>query len=249
MNNTKLIKLPRDFFDREFRERLIAQFTGLEISQVRERMKTATEQMAREWKYHKGDSNINSFYSHTDGYVFELEDWHIADKMKQAGMITIGSQARGKRFLEYGCGIADTSLIASLAGAEAVDALDLPSITLDYARFRARKFQKKFQLPTPITFIESVDDISKLVLPENHYDIVSAEDVFEHVIDPVAHAKKIYDTLRKGGSMYFSTEFVHSDFHPMHLKSNEKFHGIEWLYELEKIGYEIISPCRAVKND
>ena len=60
---------------------------------------------------------------------------------------------------------------------------------------------------------------------------------------------QIYDALRNGGTMYFSTEFVHSDFHPMHLKSNEKLHGIEWLYELEKIGYNVVSPCSAIKND
>jgi 2-polyprenyl-3-methyl-5-hydroxy-6-metoxy-1,4-benzoquinol methylase len=245
MNSTRLVRLPQNFFDRQFREGLISKFTGLEVLQVRERMQNATEHMAREWKYYNGDSDINGFYSHTDGYIFELEDWHIADKMKQAGMIIIGSQARRKKFLEYGCGIADTSLIASLAGAEHVDALDLPSVTLDYARFRA----KQFQLENPVNFIESVEDISKLVLSEDFYDIVSAEDVFEHVDDPIAHAKKIYDSLRNGGSMYFSTEFVHSDFHPMHLKSNEKLHGIEWLYELEKIGYDIVSPCRVVKND
>ncbi len=245
MNNTKLVRLPHNFFDRQLREELIVEFTRLDISEVRDRMQNATEHMAREWKYHNGESDINSFYSHTDGYIFELEDWHIADKMKQAGMIIIGSRARGKRFLEYGCGIADTSLIASLADAEQVDALDLPSVILDYARFRSRKFQLK----NPVRFIESVDDISKLVLPEDHYDVISAEDVFEHVSDPVAHAQKIYGALRDGGSMYFSTEFVHSDFHPMHLKSNEKLHGIDWLYELEKIGYGIVSPCRAVKND
>ena len=240
-----MVRLPQNFFDRQLREELIAEFTRLDISKVKDRMQKATEHMAREWKYLNGKSDINGFYSHTDGYVFELEDWHIADKMKQAGMIIIGSQARGKRFLEYGCGIADTSLIASLADAEKVDALDLPSVTLDYARFRSRKFQLK----TPVNFIESVDDISKLVLPKENYDVISAEDVFEHVSDPVAHAQKIYGALRDGGSMYFSTEFVHSDFHPMHLKSNEKLHGIEWLYELEKIGYNIVSPCRAVKKN
>lgn len=244
MSNKQLVKLPKNFFDRQFREGLIAKFTGLEISNVRERMQNATEHMAREWKYHNGDSDINGFYSHTDGYVFELEDWHIADKMKQAGMIIIGSQATGKRFLEYGCGIADTSLIASLADAEQVDTLDLPSVTLDYARFRARQFQLK----KPVNFIESVDDISKLVLPKDFYDIVSAEDVFEHVDDPIAHARKIYDSLRTEGSMYFSTEFVHSDFHPMHLKSNEKLHGIDWSYELEKLGFEVVSPSQVIKK-
>ncbi len=246
MNQDKgLVKLSEEFFNKEFRENIIADFLDKSVEEVRERMKNATEHMAREWKYHNEDSDINRFYSQTDGYVFELEDWHIADKMKQAGMIVIGSQARGKKFLEYGCGIADTSLIASLASAEEVHALDLPSVTLDYARFRA----ERFPLKVPVKFIESVEDIGQLVLPDGYYDLVAAEDVFEHVSDPVAHAKKIYGALKKSGSMYFSTEFVHSDFHPMHLKSNDGLHGIEWLYQLEELGYTVMSPCQAVKND
>lgn len=88
----------------------------------------------------------------------------------------------------------DIDSIASLAGAEEVHALDLPSVTLNYARFRA----KSFPLKTPIKFIESVEDISQLVLSNEHYDMVTAEDVFEHVSDPVAHAKKIHDALKRG---------------------------------------------------
>jgi len=241
--NNKLIKVQDNFFNRNNREEIISEFKKIPLSEVRTKMKIATQNIAREWKYNKGNENINTFYSQTDGYIFELEDWHISDKMKQAGMIILSSQTKNKRILEYGCGIADTSILASLSGAKEIHALDLPSITLDYARFRS----KKFNINNQIVFIESSKNINDLVLPEKHYDIIIAEDVFEHVEHPISHAQKIYSALKYGGKLYFSTEFIHSDFHPMHLKSNEKFHGISWLYELEKIGYKIKSPCEAIK--
>jgi len=242
-NKRNLMSIPRHFFERQKRERLICAFLGLGLKSVHKLMKDATGQLAREWAYAKSEKKSSPLYEKTQWYIFELEDWHIEDKMKQAGMIAIASQCRGKRFLEYGCGIGDTLILASIAGAKEVHGLDLPSKTLNYARFRILRFTKNKN----IRLIDTSRNIQKLKLPQNYYDIISAEDIFEHVINPIEHAKKIYESLRKGGSMYFSTEFVHSDFHPMHLKSNERFHGIKWLYKLEKIGFKVISPCQAMK--
>ncbi len=174
-----------------------------------------------------------------------MDDQAIQDKMKQAGMIAIASQAKNKKILEYGCGTADISFLAKKCGAKEVHALDLPSKTLDFAKFKLRRLLTG---SNKIKFIESSKDINKLNLKKDYYDIISAEDVFEHVKYPKKHAKKIYDALKDGGSLFFSTEYVHSDFHPMHLKSNEKFNGVSWLYILEDIGFEIISPCQAIKK-
>lgn len=239
----KLVQLPEYFFDRDFRVNLIKEFTGIETEDILKQMKDSTQDLAKDWK-EKYAQDMAEFYSRTMGYIFELENWHIEDKMKQAGIICIASNCLNKVFLEYGCGIADTSIAASIAGAKEVHALDLPSKTLNYAKYRSIKFNLK----TKIKFIESNANIRRLILPENYYDVVSAEDVFEHVEDPLVHAKVIYNCLNKGGILFFSTEFIHSDFHPMHLKSNERFNGSKWLYELEKLGFEIVSPCQAIKK-
>lgn len=222
------------FFDRNIRESMVAEFLGINKSEVREKMKNATANLSKEW-----DGRANRFYTRTYYYVFELEEWHIEDKMKQAGIVAIGSQAKGKVFLEYGCGIADTSIVAFYAGANKVYSLDLSSITLKYAKFRSKKFEVE------VDFMEANKHISDLILPK--VDIVSAEDVFEHVHNPEEHAAKIYNSLNSGGVLYFSTEFVHNDLRPMHLKTNEKYHGLKWLYKLEDIGYKIVSPCCAIK--
>ena len=233
--------IPENFFNREFRENIIIDYLGLSREEVKIKMQNATKNMANEWNY---TNNQNKFYGKTYGYIFELENWHIDDKMKQSGMIAIASQSTGQKILEYGCGIGDTTVLAAIAGAKEAHGLDLPSKTLDYAKFRS----KKFTALKNIKFIESSEDLDKLNLPKNYYDLVSAEDVFEHVSNPIEHAKKIFDTLKIGGSMYFSTEFIHSDVHPMHLKQNEQLHGANWLYELEKIGFKVTSPCQAIKK-
>ncbi|PIN81302.1 hypothetical protein COV11_02235 [Candidatus Woesearchaeota archaeon CG10_big_fil_rev_8_21_14_0_10_30_7] len=239
------LKKYKNMFDIELRERIISEYMNLSLKQVKIKMQNATENIAREWKYFRGVKKEVEFYKTTEGYIFELEDWHVRDKMKQAGMITIAAQAKNKIILEYGCGTADISLLSVIAGANEIHALDLPSKTLDFAKFKLKKLlNRKFNR---IKFIESTENINKLKLNNCYYDIVSAEDVFEHVDHPEKHAKIIYDALKLGGSLFFSTEYIHSDFHPMHLKVNEKFNGIEWLYALEKIGFKIISPCHAIK--
>ncbi len=242
------IGLLRDYeylFNEKLRKDIISEYLGMDIKDVNVQIQNATENIAREWKYFNGSNKEVEFYKTTKGYIFELEDWHMKDKMKQAGMIAIASQAKNKKILEYGCGTADISLLSVLAGANEAHALDLPSKTLDFAQFKLRRLLgEKYNL---IKFIESTENIEDLGLRKDYYDIISAEDVFEHVVDPEKHAKKIFDALKIGGSLFFSTEYIHSDFHPMHLKVNEKLNGIKWLYKLEEIGFKIISPCQAMK--
>jgi len=242
-----LLKNYEKLFNENIRINIISDYLNIGVQEVKKNMKIATENIAREWKYFKGINNEIEFYKTTKGYIFELEDWHIKDKMKQAGMVAISSSSKGKKILEYGCGTADISLLAALAGANEIHALDLPSQTLDFAKFKLKKLLgKKLD---KVKFIKSKNKIDDLKLKKDYYDLVSAEDVFEHVTNPEKHAKKIYDSLKIGGSMFFSTEYVHSDFHPMHLEVNEKFNGINWLYKLENIGFKIVSPCQAIKND
>ncbi len=238
-----LVRPSPSFFDGQKRIKIISEFFNLTEKEVLDELKMANNNIAREWKYFSGENKEINFYEQTAEYILELEDWHINDKMKQAGIITIASQCRNKKFLEYGCGIADTAILAALNGASESHALDLPSKTMDYAKFRESRFLSE----SKIKFIESPNDIDSLVLPNEYYDVVSAEDVFEHLTNPEKHALKIYNSLKSGGSLFFSTEFIHSDFHPMHLKSNDKFNGIQWLYALENIGFDIISPCQAIK--
>ncbi|MFH1365379.1 MAG: methyltransferase domain-containing protein [archaeon] len=239
------LKETQEFFKRGWREELIADFLKLNKIQIKEKMIEATKNLAKEWFHSKKEKN--KFYQTTENYILELENWHINDKSKQAGIIVIASQSKNKRILEYGCGTADTSLLSLKFGAKECHALDLRSKTLDFGRFKAIKIFGK--IPSKLKFIETPESLKKLKLKRNYYDIVSCEDFFEHVDYPEEHAKKIYSSLKEGGSLFFSTEFIHSDFHPMHLKRNEKYNGVSWFYILENMGFEIVSPCQAIKRE
>lgn len=242
----KLQDLPEYFFNLDFRKKLIKNYTGISDKTLESKLKKATQNLASDWQEESrtNQKGINDFYKTTDHYIYELEAWHVEDISKQAGIVTISSLAKNKTFLEYGCGIADTAIAAILVGAKEVYALDLPSKTLDYAKHRA----KYFNLKKDINWIEAPDDVEDLYPPRNYFDLVSCEDVFEHVVNPEKHAKKIYDSLKPYGSLIFQTEFVHSDCHPMHLESNNKMNGLKWLKYLESIGFEIISPCHVRKK-
>ena len=234
-----LLRPPANFFDLQRRAEIAGGYLRLNLKNTLTAMLTATKTLAKEYT---ASSNDPDFYGKTRGYILELEHWHATDKMKQAGMIAIASQTTGKRFLEFGCGIADTSALAVLAGARVIHAMDLPSETMSYAKWRLPRI---ITATNKVSFIESTSSAADMTLKKNYYDVISAEDVFEHVPRPEEFAERLFHALKKGGSLYFSTEYIHSDSHPMHLKQNQQFHGTSWLNTLEDLGYVIVSPCQA----
>lgn len=143
------------------------------------------------------------FYLSSKGYFWgNLAHTDIDCYIKLIGELLPNSG----RVLEYGGGVGQISFDLAKAGYQ-VEYLELSAIQKDFLRFRA------FRNKVPITI---VDVWSKL--PRDHYDVVFALDVFEHVADaPRLIREQLGPAIKTGGYLIDVTEFGQTPKDPMHL--------------------------------
>ena len=100
----------------------------------------------------------------------------------------------GKRVLDAGCGPGGKTLYYASLGCSSILGVDIDPVRIGHARdFLAAH-------PTPkVTF--QVGDLSRLDLPEDHFDVIFLNDVFEHVDRPLLERvlTELKRVLRPGG--------------------------------------------------
>jgi SAM-dependent methyltransferase len=60
-------------------------------------------------------------------------------------------------------------------------------------------------------------DLKKRDLPSESFDMVTAMDVFEHLVDPLNAAKKLCDVLKPGGFLFGRFSAEPNEDRPMHV--------------------------------
>ena len=106
------------------------------------------------------------------------------------------------KILDYGCGVADPSLILSKKGFDVtISDLNTPKFALARWRFDQRELRYR-ALP-----IENTE--APPVLQENFYDAVILAQLLEHTRNPSFFLKHFANSLRKGGILYDSLGPTH----------------------------------------
>lgn len=111
---------------------------------------------------------------------------------------TSSDELRGRRVLDYGCGVSDIGLILARHGAE-VTLADLETPRLDFAQWRYDIREMRCER-IGITDTEWIPD-----LPSAHFDLVVATEVLEHVRDPLALLRAFTEALKPGGLLFCSS--------------------------------------------
>jgi SAM-dependent methyltransferase len=109
-----------------------------------------------------------------------------------------------------------------------VTLIDVDGPAFHFAQHRFRRRQLKAR------FVES-----RSVLPEldTSYDVIVCFDVFEHLPDPVAAARRLVEALRPGGLLVQQASFANDGHHPCHLAGGVKrFGGLRWHICLAGLG-------------
>jgi 2-polyprenyl-3-methyl-5-hydroxy-6-metoxy-1,4-benzoquinol methylase len=203
--------------------RHLAEFFGISVEEVRERMEHARDERNRIWMETapKSDSERERLYSslgHLD--VFKYAAWHRTDREKQkmhneAVAVALSADAR---VLDCGGGIGDTALLFAMNGLF-VTYVDLPGICYDFARFRWLEFDC-------VDRITVVSPSEMRNLEAGGYGVVMSIDVLEHLDNPVRHAFSYRDVLQPGGHLFITTHFRHSRVNPDHLPENNAYYRI-----------------------
>jgi ubiquinone/menaquinone biosynthesis C-methylase UbiE len=101
--------------------------------------------------------------------------------------------------LEIGCGHGGNSCFMAMAGARSVTAIDINIANLSYgqefAGLLARRFGADFTVP--VSFLATRAE--QMPFPDSTFDLVLADNLFEHVDDPQGVMKEGHRVLRSGG--------------------------------------------------
>lgn len=141
------------------------------------------------------------FYRDEIGYVYQ-SGWNCATNDERSKYAVMRDYALAHGYtsaIDVGCGSGSGVIALALAGLEKVVAMDVCKPSLDFVKARA----KRFGLDN-VKFV----DLYPTKWTRHKADLVICTEVFEHVVDPIALAHKIFKMVNPGGAMIASWSFV-----------------------------------------
>ncbi len=180
---------------------------------LRARCRRAVDDLRREWEGsvdHDRRASVERFYDVSETPLYELTLWHtlIDDLSPLAYVVALHfAQRHGcTSYLDFGSGVGSGVILFARHGFAAT-AADLSGPLLEFCRWRMT------QRGLPGDYV----DVKASRLPTEGFDIITAMDVFEHLVDPVDTVEGLWRALRPGGFLFgrFGTEA--DDNHPMHI--------------------------------
>lgn len=167
-------------------------------AEVRQKCLQALSDVKGEWDGRVDSGNrdsVEDFYNRSRAMIFELMWWHtLAEDLSPLAYVLAAEFAERegcRNCLDFGCGVGSGSIVFARRGM-GVTLADISSPMLDFSgwRFGTRK------LPS------SRIDLKITGLPDGAFDMVTAMDVFEHLVDPVSTVDEISKAMAPGGFLF-----------------------------------------------
>jgi len=154
-------------------------------------------------------SSIESFYE-TKAHIYDLMNWHtLRDDSGPLAHVVALQIARAhdvRSCLDFGSGVGSGGLLFCRADMDTTLA-DISTTLLDFARWRfhLRGLTARFV------------DLNTMSLPEASFDMILAMDVFEHLVEPVDVAERLWRALKPGGLLFARIHAETDPSHPQHI--------------------------------
>lgn len=203
-------------FDQVLRD--YAAFSGEPLASVTERVRTATEVSAAEWRRLPGETfreKIDYFYAKTP-YVYAAMNAYLMwrEYKKKETCLRILEFVRrfgGRDVLEFGGGVGQLCLILAGNTDKRVVNMDLPSQVMDFATWRFRRHG--------VSVASLPARVSDWPIPEESFDCVVSDAVLEHIERIEEALAAIGRGVRPGGYLYLVIDRTQGPDFPMHVSA------------------------------
>ncbi len=211
--------------------RELGLYVGCEdLEEIERRCVIGSKLVEEEWRRGVGevtDRAVQQFYDQSQAYLYDLIWWHtlIEDDSPLAYLVALhfAQQHDCTRYLDFGSGISSGGILFARHGLAAASA-DISSTLLRFSQWR---FERR-------DLAAEMLDLKERPLPQAAFDFVTAMDVWEHLVDPVAAVDQIAGTLSTGGFLYGRFALEPDDDRPQHL-----VHDFEPVFQrLHALGFE-----------
>jgi 2-polyprenyl-3-methyl-5-hydroxy-6-metoxy-1,4-benzoquinol methylase len=154
--------------------------------------------------------SIEHFYDASQATIYELMWWHtLGDDNSPLSYVTALHFARQhgcQRYLDFGAGVGSGGILFARHGLE-VTLADISSTLLGFSQWR---------LALRRLSAASID-LKVGSLPDAYFDLVTAMDVFEHLVDPVETVERLWNALKPGGFLYARIHAESDEDRPQHI--------------------------------
>lgn len=194
--------------------KFLAEFYGITEQEAKEKIKIGPQLVNDEFEEYGVDHA--EFYGLVKNYPFDLAKFNSVRRIsfvkdvidacvhERVEFIENNWPNRKLKLLEFGGGAGEIAL--ALSEDYDVTYVDLESTTFEYAKFRAEQYGANIRFCTEI--------------PDEKFDVVSMQDVYEHIpyIGEVMHS--ICDVMEPEG-LFISSGYFYSTNHYLHLHQEE----------------------------
>jgi hypothetical protein len=177
----------------------LSRYVGCgDFAEIRRRCQAAVESVKGEWPEEAargGPQAVEAFYDQSRTMIYELMWWHtLAEDASPLAYVTALEFARQRgcrSHLDFGAGVGAGSILFARHGL-ATTLADISSPLQQFCRWRLELRR------LPARFI----DLKAGGLPGNAFDVITAMDVFEHLVDPLRAAEEIGAALKPQGYLF-----------------------------------------------
>ncbi|MBM3222358.1 MAG: class I SAM-dependent methyltransferase, partial [Candidatus Tectomicrobia bacterium] len=197
-------------------ESLVAElgvYMHADTAEIQRRCAQALATLKGEWQATVVDGNRQSvvqYYDASEALLYELMWWHtlVEDSTPLAYVTALQfAQQHGcQRYLDFGAGVGSGGILFARHGF-GVTLADISSTLLSFSQWRLGQRQ----LPAECL------DLKVTQLPLQAFDMITAMDVFEHLVDPVETLEQIDVALQPGGFLFARLAAEIDEDRPQHI--------------------------------
>jgi len=192
----------------------IGQYVGCtDIGELQRRCQQAVPHVRQEWQQqvNPGDPrSIAQFYDASHAMLYELMWWHtLCDDASPLAYVTalhFAQQHGCRSSLDFGSGVGSGAILFRRHGFP-VTLADISSRLLRFCQWRLGERQ----------LAADYIDLNILALPSQAFDLITAMDVFEHLVDPIGTVEQLWEVLQPGGFLFARIDAQPDEERPQHI--------------------------------